>query len=69
MGGFIPYTVYVALISLFHNAWLFLLEAWQFADFWYFIAKTILSTLLSVMLILITELLFSRKQKFRTNTV
>lgn len=67
MGGIMPYLVYVTLLSLFHNAWLFLLEAWQFSNFWYFLVKTILSTILSVLLILTAELLFSRKQRVRTN--
>ncbi len=69
MGGFIPYMVYAGLLTFIHHAWLFMLEAWQFGNFWYFISKTILSTLISLLLIIITELLFNRKQKFRTNTI
>jgi hypothetical protein len=69
MGGLLPYLIYTGVLCLLHNAWLFLLEAWQFGDAWYFIVKTILSTLISLLVILITELIFSRKQKFRTNTV
>jgi hypothetical protein len=69
MGGLLPYAIFMGILSLFHNAWLFLLEAWQFGNFWYFIVKTILSTVISLLLIIITELIFIRKQKFRTNTV
>jgi hypothetical protein len=69
MGGILPYAIFMSVLVLFHNAWLFLLEAWQFGSFWYFIAKTILSTVISILLIIITELIFVRKQKFRTNTV
>lgn len=69
MGGLLPYAIFMGVLSLFHNAWLFLLEAWQFGNFWYFIIKTILSTLISILLIITTELIFVRKQKFRTNTV
>jgi len=69
MGGFVPYLIYTGVLTLLHNAWLFFLEAWQFGDPWYFIIKTILSTVISLLLILITELIFTRKQKFRTNTV
>lgn len=69
MGGLLPYAIFMGVLSLFHNAWLFLLEAWQFGNFWYFIVKTILSTIISILLIIITELIFVRKQKFRTNTV
>jgi rod shape-determining protein MreD len=69
MGGILPYAIFMSVLVLFHNAWLFLLEAWQFGNFWYFLAKTILSTVLSIALIIVTELIFVRKQKFRTNTV
>jgi hypothetical protein len=69
MGGLLPYFIYVAVLTLIHNAWLFLLEAWQFGNMWYFLVKTLLSAAISLLLIIITELLFVRKQKFRTNTV
>jgi magnesium-transporting ATPase (P-type) len=69
MGGFIPYFVYAGMLSLVHHGWLFFLEAIQFGDFWYFIIKTVFSTAVSLLLIMIVELLFSRKQAFRTNTV
>lgn len=69
LGGLLPYIIYTGVLSLLHNAWLFFLEAWQFGDAWYFIIKTILSTAISLMLVIITELIFTRKQKYRTNTV
>ncbi len=69
MGGVIPYSIFTTVLCLFHNAWLFLLEAWQFGNVWYFLAKTILSTVISIVLIIVTELIFVRKQKFKTNTV
>lgn len=69
MGGMLPYFIYVAVLTLVHHAWLFLLEAWQFGNIWYFVVKTLLSTAISLLLVIITELLFVRKQKFRTNTV
>ncbi len=69
MGGFLPYMVYAGILTFLHHGWLSMLEAWQIGDFWYFIGKTFLSTLVSLLLIIITELLFSRKQQFRTNTV
>ncbi len=68
MGGMMPYLIYAGVLILLHNSWLFLLEAWQFADGWYFFIKTIVSTGISLLLILITELLFSRNQKFKTNS-
>jgi hypothetical protein len=51
-----------------HHTFLFLLEALQFGGLLYFLGKTLLSVAISLFLILITELLFVRKQKFRTNT-
>ena len=69
MGGFLPYFIYVAVLTIIHHTWLFLLQAWQFGNIWYFLIKIVVSTAISLLLIIITELLFVRKQKFRTNTV
>ncbi len=69
IGGLLPYTIYITVFAFLHNAWLFLLEAWQFGNIWYFLVKTVLSTVVSVLLVIITELIFVRKQKFRTNTI
>lgn len=69
MGGFIPYMVYAGMLTLVHHSWLFFLEAVNFGNFWYFIVKTTFSTAISLLLIIIVELLFSRRQQFRTNTV
>lgn len=69
MGGFMPYFFLVAVLTLLHNTWLFLLEAWQVGNVWYFFGKTLLSTAVTLLVIVITELIFIRKQKFRTNTV
>jgi rod shape-determining protein MreD len=69
MGGILPYMIFTGVLTFIHHGWLFLLEAWQFGNIWYFLVKTILSTLLSLLLIIITELMFVRKQRFRTNTV
>ena len=69
LGGFLPYILYAGTLSFFHNAWLFLLEAWQFGNIWYFLLKTFISTIVSILLIIITEMLFTRNQRFRTNTV
>jgi hypothetical protein len=61
--------IFVGVLTLIHHGWLFLLEAWQFGNIWYFLVKTLLSTLISLLLIIITEMLFTRQQKFKTNTV
>ena len=68
MGGLLPYMLYAGVLTLIHHAWLFFLEALQFGNFWYFIIKTLLSTIITLCLIFVAELMFARKQKFRTNT-
>lgn len=68
LGGIPRYMVYAGILCTIHNLWLFILMAWQFGNIWYLLAKTILSTLLSLLMIFIVELLFSRKQRYRTNT-
>jgi len=45
------------------------LQAMQTDGYFYFILKSVFSTAISLMLILLIELLFARKQRFRTNTV
>jgi rod shape-determining protein MreD len=69
MGGVFPYMIYAGILSFLHHGWLFLLEAMEFGNFWYFVVKTLLSTAISIVLIFVAELLFYRKQKFRTNTM
>ena len=69
LGGMLPYMVYASLLAFIHNVWLFILESWQFGDIGYFFIKTLLSTAICLLLILITELIFPRKQRFRTNTI
>jgi rod shape-determining protein MreD len=66
--GFAPYFTYAAVLTLLHHAFLFLLEALQFGGFLYFIGKTLLSVAISLLMLLIVEFLFERKQRFRTNT-
>jgi|SRR5690348_849434 len=66
--GFTPYFTYVAVLTFIHHSFLFFLEALQFGGYFYFILKTVLCTAISLLLVLLTELLFARKQRFKTNT-
>jgi hypothetical protein len=66
--GLAPYLTYVLVLTLLHHTFLFLLEALQFGGVVYFFGKTLVSTFISLVLIIILELLFPRKQKFITNT-
>ncbi|MEO6288808.1 MAG: rod shape-determining protein MreD [Ginsengibacter sp.] len=67
--GFTPYFTYIAIFTLAHHSLLFFLQALQLGGYFYFIIKTLVSTAISLLLIFLTELLFVRKQRFRTNTV
>jgi rod shape-determining protein MreD len=67
--GFAPYAIFVLVLTFLHNGYLVFLEWLQFGNFWYFIGKVSATTAISLLLILITELLFFRKGKYRTNAV
>lgn len=66
--GLAPYSTYVLVLAFIHNSFLVLLETLQFGSFLYFFGKVLGTTAVSFILIFLTELLFYRKEKFRTNT-
>ena len=59
--GFAPYALYVVVLTIVHHIYLVLLEWMQFGNFWYFTGKIFFTTLISLLLITITELLFSKR--------
>jgi rod shape-determining protein MreD len=63
-----PYATYVVVLTLLHHGYLVFLEWMQFGSFLYFLGKVLGTTGISLLLILVTELLFIRKERFRTNT-
>ena len=67
--GWAPYFTMVFILTLLHHGYLVFLEVLQAGSFLYFLGKVLATTGISMFLILITELLFFRKEKFRTNTV
>ncbi|HEY6902190.1 MAG TPA: rod shape-determining protein MreD [Puia sp.] len=67
--GWAPYATYVIVLTLLHHIYLVLLEYLNVGSFVYFLGKVIASSAVSLLLVLLTELLFFRKQKFRTNTI
>lgn len=67
--GLAPYFTYVTVLTFVHHIILFFLQALQTGGLVYFVIKSLFSTAISLILILLTELLFNRKQRFRTNTV
>ena len=66
--GWAPYAIYALVLTLLHHSYLTLLQWLQFGSFLHFLIKVVVSTAISMLLILTTELLFPRKVKFRTNT-
>jgi len=66
--GWSPYLVYAFILTLVHHTYLTLLEWMQFGSFVSFILKILATTAISMLLIIIVELLFPRRMKFRTNT-
>lgn len=56
--GFASYAIFVLVLTLAHHSWLVFLEWMTFAGFAYFMGKVLFTTLVSLGLILIVELLF-----------
>jgi rod shape-determining protein MreD len=67
--GFTPYFTYITILTFIHHAFLFFLQVLQTGGVFYFFLKSLIATAISLLLILLIELLFPRKQKFRTNTI
>jgi rod shape-determining protein MreD len=66
--GLAPYATYVLILTLIHNIVLVFLEFLQIGSFLYLVGKILGTTGISIVLIALTELIFYRKEKFRTNT-
>lgn len=66
--GFAPYAVYILILTCIHHAYLIFIQWMQFGNFLFFIAKIGGTTAISLLLIFITELLFTRKGHHRINT-
>lgn len=61
------YATYVLILTFMHTLLLVFLEWMEFGDILFFIGKVTATTALSLLLIFITEMLFPRKGKVRTN--
>ncbi len=64
MGG-LAYLLFAAVLTLMHHGWLVLLEWMTFASFLFFVGKVLASTLTSLLLIMIAELIFRPFKKAR----
>jgi rod shape-determining protein MreD len=60
--GWGPYFIYVVLITFIHHFYLVLLEWLQFGNFIYFIGKVVATSLMSVLLIFVVELVMNRRK-------
>ena len=65
--GWAPYGVYVGILTFVHHFYLVLIEWLQFGNFFYFIGKVAATSAISLLMIFIAEILFTRNAKFRTN--
>lgn len=65
--GLTPYAVYLLLLTFIHHAYMVFIQWIQFGNFWFFLGKVTATTAISLLLIIITELLFVRKAKYKTN--
>ncbi len=63
--GQVPYITYVVTMTLVHHFYLILLEWLQFGSFFYFSGKLIATTLVSLLLIMIADLLLNRTTRTR----
>lgn len=65
--GLGPYIIYIVSLTLAYHVYLTFIEWMEFGDFLFFLGKVLASSALSLLLIFITEILFFRKVKFKTN--
>lgn len=65
--GWAPYALYIGLLTFTHHSYLVVIEWLQFGNFIYFIGKVLGTTAISLLMIFITELLFARKGRYRSN--
>jgi hypothetical protein len=65
--GWAPYSIYVLLLTFLHHFYLVFIEWLQFDNMLYLLGKVTGTTAVSMLLIFLTEMLFFRKGKYRTN--
>ena len=61
--GIGKFLIYVSSATVLHHLWLFTLEAFTFKNYFLVIYETLISSVFSILLILIIELLFNREKK------
>ena len=63
--GWGPYLFYVFTLTFIHHFYLVLIEWLQFGNFTYFIGKVFFTSLMSMLLIFLTELIMNRRKQKR----
>lgn len=66
--GWGRYLLYLLVFTFIHHFYLTLIEWLEFGNFIYFVGKVAASTGISMLLILLTEMLFPRNVSFKTNS-
>lgn len=59
--GFRSFLLYVVMAILIHHFFFYIIQIWSFKNFFYILFKTLLSSILSLLLILLTQLLFAKR--------
>ena len=67
--GISAFSIYVLVLSFIHNFYVLFLEWLSFGNFILFLMKVVSTTMISFLLICITELMYPRKQSYKTNKV
>ncbi len=57
--GWVPFLIYAAILTFIHHVLFFTLEIFDFHDFFYISSKILLSTVLTLAMILVYEMLFT----------
>ncbi|MCU0402990.1 MAG: rod shape-determining protein MreD [Chitinophagaceae bacterium] len=63
--GTASYILFISLLTIFHHGWLVFLEWMTFGSFLFFLGKVFFSAIISLLLILITELIFRPVKKIK----
>lgn len=64
--GFTSFVIYVGFMILIHHFAFYLLQIWSFKSTLLILGKTFVSAILSVMLIILGQLLFAKKESYRS---
>lgn len=65
--GWAPYALYVGILTFVHHFYLVLIEWLQFGNFVYFLGKVAGTTAISLLMIFLAEMLFTRSGRYRAN--